>query len=130
MHSRPGYILLLMKQPQVLGILADLLKQGSHAVAIARSEDQALARARLNPPVLIIVAGDQRNWSSNLGELRRYANTRQILLVALTDTHSPSWIYQEDNPGFDGFLVNPISSDILSSLVHSAQARQRGYALG
>jgi DNA-binding NarL/FixJ family response regulator len=125
MHLGSSYILLLAKQPQTLSVLTDLLKQNSCPVAITLSEEQAINHTLKSPPFLIIVVGDRKNWSrSLLGELRSQANAHQITLVALTDFHAPSWIYQEDNPGFDGFLVNPISSDILSSLVQSARTRQ------
>jgi len=129
MHPSPGYILLLVQQPRVLGFLNELLKQCRYSVAITCSEAQAVAHTLHQPPFLIIVAGDRHHWPRlQLQELRSQANTHQITLIALTDTNAPSWVYQEENPGFDGFLVNPISIDILSSLIHSAQARQHCYS--
>lgn len=125
MHLRSSYILLLAKQPHMLDVLTALLKQRSYSVAVTLTEEQALEHIQKSPPFLIVVVGDRHTWShSLLSQLRTHANAHQITLVALTDAHAPSWIYQEDNPGFDGFLVSPISSEILSSLVESAQTRQ------
>ncbi|MBD2019868.1 response regulator [Leptolyngbya sp. FACHB-36] len=129
MSLTTGYILLLAKQPYQVRILASILGRSDYSVAIANSEEQAVAQTVQHPPFLIILAGEHHNWSqAMLRELRTHANLHHITLVALTDFHAPSWIHQEENPGFDGFLVNPISSEILSSLVQSAYARQTCYA--
>ncbi len=84
-----------------------------------------MVQAREHPPFLVILTGDHQKWShALLSKLRTHANAGQITLVALTDFHAPSWMRQEENPGFDGFLVNPISSEVLLSLVQSAYTRQ------
>ncbi|QZZ23048.1 hypothetical protein J5X98_12305 [Leptothermofonsia sichuanensis E412] len=125
MQFTSGYILLLAKQPQAVRVLASLLGHSSYSVAIASTEEQAIAQTERHPPFLIILAGNHNHWSQTLlHDLRIHARSHSITLVALTDFHAPSWIHQEENPGFDGFLVNPISSDVLSSLVQSAQTRQ------
>ncbi len=125
MQLTPGYILLLAKQPHTVNVLATLLGRSSYAVAIANTEEQAIAKISQHAPFLVILAGNHHNWSQTLlRELRTRATKRPITLLALTDFHAPSWIHQEENPGFDGFLVNPISSDILYSLVQSAHTRQ------
>ncbi len=125
MQSSPSDILLLAKQPHEARILASLLRQSSYSVASTSSEAQALAQITRKPPFLIILTGDYHTWSQTLlGELRTYANMHRITLVALTDFHAPRWMHQEENPGFDGFLVYPLSSEVLSSLVQSAHTRQ------
>jgi CheY-like chemotaxis protein len=125
MYSTFSYILLLASQPRRLRVLVSLLERLNYAVAIAQSEEHAIFQTRHYPPFLIIVAGDHHTWSGELfQELRNHAQTRNIMLIALTDFHAPSWVHQEENPGFDGFLVSPISSDVLSSLVQSAHTRQ------
>lgn len=125
MDSTTGYILLLAKHPRQVRILLSLLGCLSFMVEVACSEDQAILQASENPPFLVILAGDHGHWSQNLlGQLRKYAHTHHTLLVALTDFHAPSWIYQEENPGFDGFLVNPISQEVLLSLVQAAHTRR------
>lgn len=125
MYPTSSYILLLASQPRRLRVLVSLLERLNYVVGVAQSEEQAIAQTLQQPPFLMIVAGDYHTWSSKLfRELRTHAKTRNIMLVALTDFHAPSWIHQEENPGFDGFLVSPISSDVLSSLVQSAHTRQ------
>lgn len=122
-----SHILLIAQQPQSVGVdvLTSSLRQSLYSVAIANTEEQAVAQTRSNPPFLIILAGDYQNWSDSLlQELRSYATEHRTTLVAVTDTHAPSWLHQEENPGFDGFLVSPISSEVLCSLVHTAHTRQ------
>lgn len=125
MESSLGYILLLAQHPRQARVLLSLLTCSSYSVTIACSEEQAIVQTVRHPPFLIILAGDHRYWSRTLlQELRHRANTHRITLVALTDFHAPSWVYQEENPGFDGFLVNPLSQEVVSSLVQSAYTRQ------
>ncbi|MBD2059824.1 response regulator transcription factor [Oculatella sp. FACHB-28] len=94
-------------------------------MVFASSIDQVVAKVSQMSPYLVILAGDGQNWSQALvKDLRDAANTCETTIVALTDCNAPSWVHQEENPGFDGFLVKPISSDVLTSLVQSAWARQ------
>jgi CheY-like chemotaxis protein len=117
-------ILLLAKSPDQAQVLSGSLRHSSYSVAIASSEVQAMEQIS-QQPFLVILAGDHRHWSETLlRTLRYHADVHAMTLVALTDFHAPSWIYQEENPGFDGFLVNPISQEILLSLVESAHTRQ------
>lgn len=125
MPSLSSSILLLAKQPHEIHALASLLRYSSYSVASATSEEQALAQIIQRPPFLIILAGDHQNWSQALlQKLRAFANAHRTTFVALTDFYAPRWMHQEENPGFDGFLVSPLSSEVLSSLVQSAQTRQ------
>ncbi|WP_146141208.1 hypothetical protein [Stenomitos frigidus] len=125
MQSPSSDILLLAKQPCEIHVLASLLRYSNYSIASATSEEQALAQMSHQVPFLIILAGDHQNWSQALlQELRTFANRHRTTFVALTDFHAPRWMHQEENPGFDGFLVSPLSSEVLSSLVQSAQTRQ------
>lgn len=93
---------------------------------VVQSVDQAMAKASKTPPALIILSGSCQNWSQkSIEKLRNVANASScITIVALTDGHSPSWLHQEETPGIDGFLVKPLDSDVLTSLLQSAWARQ------
>ena len=92
---------------------------------IVTTPDQAVDLVHQNPPCLVILQGNCRSWSQKLVHtLRAIADADSITLVALTDAHAPSWLHQDENPGFDGFLANPLSSDVLFSLIQSAVARQ------
>jgi AmiR/NasT family two-component response regulator len=125
MESASQYILLLAQCPHRLPPLAALLGCSNYSISLACSEEQALVRASEHRPFLIILAGDHQHWSRHLvRRLKIYTRNYPITLVALTDFHAPSWVHQEENPGFDGFLVSPISSEVLFSLVQSAYTRQ------
>ncbi len=125
MPSTQSDILLLAKQSREVSVLSSLLKYSHYTVASMNSEEQAIAQIERKPPFLIILAGDTQHWSQPLlKELRHVANVHRITLVALTDFHTPHWRHQDENPGFDGFLVYPLSGEVLSSLVQSAHARQ------
>jgi AmiR/NasT family two-component response regulator len=125
MQSPSDYILVLAHQPQSVSPLALMLEHCRYLVAIAQSEEQVAAHTIQRPPFLIILAGDYQDWSKGLmRKLRAYANAHRVTLIALTDAYAASWIDQEENPGFDGFLVNPLSRDIIFSLVQSAHTRQ------
>jgi AmiR/NasT family two-component response regulator len=118
-------VLVLGQQFDDLHPLASVLQAIRCSVAIANSEDQAIAHANQTQPCLIILAGNHYAWSpASVDKLRGVADRWGMTLVALTDFHAPSWITQEENPGFDGFLVKPVSGDVLTSLVQSAWVRQ------
>lgn len=120
-----SYVLLLSQQTEDLHGLESLLGGLRCVVEIVTSPDQAVDRVHRNPPCLVIVQGNYKIWSQKLvRKLRAIADDDNITLIALTDAHAPSWLRQEENPGFDGFLVNPLSSDVLFSLIQSASARQ------
>jgi DNA-binding NarL/FixJ family response regulator len=94
-------------------------------VITVNTQDQAVVHASQAQPYLVILMGNRLNRAQSfIDQLRKTVNNRCITIVALTDVHAPSWLHQEENPGFDGFLVKPISGDVLSSLVQSAWARQ------
>ncbi|NDJ18097.1 response regulator [Myxacorys almedinensis] len=119
-----SYVLLLSQWLDELHGLESLLERLKFEVQIANSIEHAISWVRQTPPCLIILHGN--DWSEPLLQrLRAIADAESITLVILTDCHMPRWLYQDQNPGFDGFLVKPLSSDILSSLVQSASARQR-----
>ncbi len=125
MKSALSYVLLLSQQAEDLHGLEPLLGRLRCSVEIVTSPDQAVDRVYRNPPCLMIVQGNYKIWSQKLvRKLRAIADVDNITLIALTDAHAPSWLHQEENPGFDGFLVKPLSSDVLFSLIQSASARQ------
>ena len=122
-------VLILGGEPEDWQLLESLQCQLQCAVAIAQSEDHAMSWVKQTMPCLVILAGSYLDWSSSFVEnLRCTAPHRKMTIVALTDFQAPSWLYQEENPGFDGFLVKPLSQDIMLSLVQSARARQQAYS--
>jgi len=123
MNQAHGYVLILdpneRSHPDGSGVYAQL----NRPVYVAVSLDQAVAQAETNPPCLVILMGsdDHPHWTQPLvRRLRQVNRTLHTTIVALTDSGSPHWDHQEDSPGVDGFLVRPLSDDVLRTLVESA----------
>lgn len=125
MEQLQNYILILDQGSDDLQLIESLLGHLRCPLVVASSLEQAMARASQTPPYLLILIGNQQDWSKPLvHQFRGLADTCGITIVALTDVHAPSWLRQEDNPGLDGFLVKPLNRDILTSLIQSAWIRQ------
>lgn len=125
MKSSKSYVLVINQGSDDLQRLKCLLEQLRCPVEVVCSTDQAVSRVRQLPPCLVILTGNQHHWSkSSISRFRHVANCSSTTIVALTDFHAPSWLHQEDNPGVDGFLVKPLSGEVLNSLVQSAWVRQ------
>lgn len=85
----------------------------------------ALSAVTTTRPCLLIIQGNAHCWSRlRLSRLRAIADADNITILSLSDSHTQSWLSQEENPGFDGFLVNPVSSEVLHSVLCAASARQ------
>ncbi|MGB3202594.1 MAG: hypothetical protein WBA99_16935, partial [Nodosilinea sp.] len=100
-----------------------------YPVFAASSTEQAVNRVSQGAPRLVILVGNNfQAWSQPfVNQLRQYCRSLDTTIVALTDSTSPQWNYSEDTPGVDGLLVQPLSLDILRSLVESAFARSICY---
>ena len=125
MFSSHCYILVLDTEPRGHRDVHPLELQLQYPIYIARSVNQAINRALQIPPSLVILIGDNaQHWPTALvKQLRQNSHTQHLTIVALTNSASPQWSHLEDTPGLDGFLVRPLSNDILHSLVESATAR-------
>jgi DNA-binding response OmpR family regulator len=130
-----GYLLVLApdidKQIELEPLLSRLEKslamlgEQPKAIAVANSVDQAIAWIDQQPPYLLILAGEQPSWSSRLVQhCRSLVNQQWITLLALTQFDTPTWMTHEANPGFDGFLVQPLNIDVLVPLIQAAQLRR------
>lgn len=120
-----GYILMLDPERLHHDDAHALVTNLQYPVFVASSTEQAVTRVRQGPPCLVILVGNNfQAWSQPLvKQLRQYSHSPDMTIVALTDSASPQWNYSEDTPGVDGLLVQPLSVDILRSLVESAFAR-------
>lgn len=119
------YVLLFCEESEDLQALESLLCRLSCPVAIANSEDQAMAKASQDLPFLVILTDTRRDHAPGfVRQLRRQPTVCGPTIVLLTEPHAPWWLPQEDNPGFDGYLVKPLAVDVLISLIESAWARQ------
>jgi DNA-binding NarL/FixJ family response regulator len=120
------YVLVLDQQSEDTEYLTLLLQHLRCACVVVASTDQFIDIAIQSTPYLVLVGGDPQTWSSELVEkLRQLQGSYHSTILALSDRHAPSWLLQEENPGFDGFLVKPISGDVLTSVVESARMRHR-----
>ncbi|MGG6241849.1 response regulator [Nodosilinea sp. AN01ver1] len=120
-----GYILVLDPERRHHDDAHSLATNLQYPVFVASSTEQAVTRASQTPPCLVILMGNNfQAWSQPLvNQLRQYSRSPDMTIVALTDSASPQWNYSEDTPGVDGLLVQPLSMEILRSLVESAFAR-------
>lgn len=124
MDSSNAYILLLGQHRGADPMFQSLSNQVEGAVFIAHSADQAVARIEQSIPYLVILSGTHQNWSpAFVDRLRETVKPSGTTIVALTQSHEPSWSPQEEHPGIDGFLVEPLSQDVLHLLVESAVAK-------
>ncbi|MEM1309626.1 MAG: hypothetical protein AAGF98_09125, partial [Cyanobacteria bacterium P01_H01_bin.153] len=61
---------------------------------------------------------------SQVRALRQVAQTPPMTIVALTESGSPRWQSADEVLDLDGFLVQPLTDDILVSLVQSAMIKR------
>lgn len=103
--------------------LPDISEQ--YAFVIASSAEHAVEQARQVTPCLVILVGEDHHWFENqVKALRRSSETPSMTIVALTESGSPNWQASKENLELDGFLVKPLTDDILVSLVQSAIIKQ------
>jgi DNA-binding response OmpR family regulator len=129
-----GYILVVDPQRHEMPTFPPTRLDFEYPVFVVNSTEQAMGRLDQGFPCLVIlIIDDGQDWLwSFIEKLRQITAARAMTIVALTDATSPEWHYSEDMPDVDGFLVKPLSLDILKSLVASATARQtkdRGLAV-
>lgn len=125
MKPSQSYILVLDPDSDSLCLLESMLTRLQCPIVVTASIDHAVEQASKSLPYLIILSGNQQDWSEALvNQLRIHDNTCSTTIVALTDSHTPKWTRQEENPGIDGFLVKPLNTEVLFSLVQSAWARR------
>ena len=125
MNLTRSYILVLDPERSHRDDAHPLESDLQYPVIVARSPAQAFTRVSQGAPCLVILVGNNfQDWSQSLiRQLRQHAQSPDMTIVALTDSASPQWNYSEVIPGLDGLLVQPLSMDILRSLVESAFAR-------
>ena len=121
-----GYILVVDPQRREIPAFSPTRLDLEYPVFVVNSTEQAMGRLDKGFPCLVIlIMDDGQEWlRSSIEQLRQMTIARAMTIVALTDATSPEWRYAEDMPDVDGFLVKPLSLDILKSLVASATARQ------
>ena len=127
MKQSQNYVL-IVGDPSGAPLATESMSQTlSCPVIAATSPTQALALAQSAPPHLVILSGDDGiTWSHSIvRQLRKSIQTNSVMIVAVTGSSEPSWLPREDNPEIDGFFVEPISADVLSTLNESAITKKR-----
>lgn len=124
MDTSEGYILLIGQQKEACFPFQFLLRQFGVSLVAVSTLDQAITHLKQRPPYLVILSGSRAHDSLGVVyRLRETAKPAEVTIVALTETHDPRWSPQEDHPGLDGFLVKPLSADVLNSVIASALAK-------
>ncbi|MDJ1169067.1 response regulator [Roseofilum sp. BLCC_M154] len=125
METLTNSVLVLGQELEDLNLLQSMLNHVPCQVAIAKSPEQAVSLSSQTLPSLVILSGNCHQWSSDfVYQLREQAKKCGVTIIALTDCHAPSWLHQESHLGLDGYLVKPLATDILMSVVESARLRR------
>jgi AmiR/NasT family two-component response regulator len=119
------YVLILDEQ-QKTAQKADLPHiSDKYSFVVASSAEHAVEAAQKVHPCLVILVGQDRHWFENqVRVLRHSSTTPSMTIVALTDSTAPHWSASQEALELDGFLVKPLTDDILVSLVQSAIIKQ------
>lgn len=125
MKSSQDYVLVLDERQQWLGQTDLPLLPKPCEFVVANSAEHAVAQTRQSTPCLVILVGEDHTWfKKQVCALRHSANASPMMIVALTESSSPRWQSEKDVLDLDGFLVKPLTDDVLVSLVQSAIVKQ------
>lgn len=122
MKDSQNYVLVVGAPSRKLPETQDLAQKLSCPVVTITSPVQALALAQADPPHLVILSGDDgQTWSPQIArQIKQSVQPEGIVIVAVTASSERSWQPKEDSSEIDGFFVEPLSADILSTLNESA----------
>lgn len=125
MKLSQDYVLVLDEQQRWLR-QSDLPLVSDHCAFIfASSAEHAVEQARQVEPCLVILVGEDHAWFQHqVHALRHSIHSPSMTIVALTESSSPNWQPEKDVLELDGFLVKPLTNDVLTSLVQSAIVKQ------
>ncbi len=119
------YVLIVDETPHRPPLRELPITQSPCSVYVASSPEQAIAQAQEALPCLVILVGHDHTWvAQQLQRLRRSPQTLEMPIMALTEAPWPTWEPQANRPDVDGFLVKPLTPDVLHSLVASALVQQ------
>ncbi|WP_448560760.1 hypothetical protein [Trichothermofontia sp.] len=95
------------------------------SVMVVSSLEEAVQQVNQAVPCLLILAGGQSVWHTSIVQrFRSLTNDCGMTIVVVSESHAPRWTRQDNSMGIDGYLVKPITGEILNSLIQSAWARQ------
>ncbi len=128
MNPSKDYILVIGQPSNGLQSTFQEATQAIHCpVVITQSPDQAIAQAQAEHPYLVILSGDtHQTWSPHVARrIRQSIQPEGVVIVALTQSSELSWNPHLESPDIDGFFVEPLSADVLSTLTESAIAKKK-----
>lgn len=125
MQLPQDYVLVLDEQKRYPQRSALSRLSQDYTFVLASSAEHAIEQARQIKPCLVILVGENHSWFENQVRVLRQADqTPEMTIVALTESGSPRWQNSEKMLDLDGFLVQPLTDDILVSLVQSAVVKK------
>lgn len=129
MKPSKDYVLVVRPSSQGISATPTIAQTLSCPVITVSSPRQALAKAQADPPYLVILSGENScAWSSQMAhQIRARVRSASVVIVAITNSIDLSWEPKEETTAIDGFFVEPLSADILSTLNESAITKKRCY---
>jgi len=126
MKNSQNYVLVVGAPARKLPETKNFAQTLSCPVVTITSPTQALALAQADPPHLVILSGDDgQTWSPQIArQIKQSVQPEGIVIVAITASSDRSWPSIEDSAEIDGFFVEPLSADILSTLNESAMTKR------
>jgi AmiR/NasT family two-component response regulator len=120
-----NYVLILDEQYQWFPHTESTLSTTQLPICVASSTEQAVAQVQRMAPCLVILVGDDQSWvRAQVHTLRQATQSQPATILALTESTQPNWEPHENTPDLDGFLVKPLTLDVLHSLIQSALVKQ------
>ena len=127
MKNSQNYVLVVGQPSRESPAAQTMARTLSCPVVTMPSPDRALALAKSDPPYLVILSGDDgQTWAPQVArQIRQSVHPESVVIVALTVSSAHSWRPQEEPAEIDGFFVEPLSADVLSTLNESAITKKK-----
>lgn len=117
----------LQAVPGGLSTLAADLAEVAPSLHLRVTSSLEQARSWLNQGlphlVIMLLTHPSESWAF-LHHCRTTVWGEALVIVALTHQEVPHWLHPCDNPGFDGFLVQPLGPEVLGTLIDLARIRR------
>lgn len=125
MNFSKDYVLVLNERRRQVHQPEFPVASAQYSFIVVPSVEDAIEQARKVTPCLVILIGESHAWFENQVKALRHAlEAPSMTVVALTDSTAPNWQASKETMELDGFLVKPLTDDILVSLVQSAIVKQ------
>lgn len=121
MSSKPKKILIADDEPDILEIISYNLQESGYEVSTARDGDEALQKAKVIQPDLIIldIMMPKRSGVEVCELLRSQAAFKKTLIIFLTALNDESSQVKGFDTGADDYVNKPVSPKLLMSRVNA-----------